>query len=358
MNRSNFVSRACGALGLSLIVLAVGCGREEPKVYRIPKESAALPPAQGLPHGHPEINTAKPKLSWTLPEGWVEGGAGQMSLANFNISGDGGKQAQVSVTPLQGLAGKEVPIVNMWRHQVGLPELAAEEVQRQLQEVEIAGEPGKMFEVASPPDASNPPLRIVTAMVHRGDTSWFYKLQGDADLVAAQKTAFVAFLKSVKLDASGATETATETAATPPPTEAAPVAEASSKTPPGWKSVPPGPMQSSKFLIPEQGSAKGEVTISVFPNSTGGTLANVNRWRGQIGLSPIGEAELAKMITRLDPRNSEVILVDMTNPDTRRQLIGAILPKGGQWYFYKLMGDAEAVAPQKEAFTAFVKAKL
>jgi hypothetical protein len=358
MNLFHFAARVCGTLGWSFLLLATGCGREETKVYRVPKESAALPSAQGLPHGHPEINTAKPKLSWSLPEGWVEAGAGQMSLANFNISGDGGQQAQVSVTPLHGLAGKEVPIVNMWRHQVGLPELAPEEVQRQLQDVEIAGEPGKMFEVASPPDAANPPMRIVTAMVHRADTSWFYKLQGDADLVAAQKPAFVAFLKSVKLGGAEAVETATETVATPPPAGVVPVAEASAKTPAGWKSVPPGPMQSAKFLIPEQGAAKGEVTISVFPNSTGGTLANVNRWRGQIGLSPISEAELAKMITRLDPQNTEVILVDMTNPDTRRQLIGAIVPKGGQWYFYKLMGDTEAVSPQKGAFTAFVKAEL
>jgi hypothetical protein len=115
-------------------------------------------------------------------------------------------------------------------------------------------------------------------------------------------------------------------------------------------------MQSAKYLVPEQGAAKGEVTISVFPNSTGGTLANVNRWRGQIGLSPIGEAELAKITTRLDDKNPDMILVDMTNPDTKRQLIGAIVPRDGQWFFYKLMGDADAVAPQKAAFAAFVKA--
>jgi len=338
---------------LTLAVVAAGCGRDEPKVYRVAKEkpSAALSPA--LPHGHPEINTPKPNLSWTLPAGWEEAGAGQMSLANFNIAGQNGHKAQVSVTPLHGLAGKEVPIVNMWRHQVGLPELTEDEVKQQLQEVDIAGEPGKMFEVTGKPEGTDAPMRIVTAMVHRADASWFYKLQGDAAVVEAQMPAFVAFLKSVKISESPAPETAIASA----PPEAAPAPATQSKAPAGWKSVPPGPMQSAKFLVPEKGMAKGEVTVSVFPNSTGGTLANVNRWRGQIGLSPIGEAELAKIITRLDDKNPETILVDMTNPDTKRQIIGAVVPRGGQWFFYKLMGDADAVAPQKEALAAFAKSE-
>jgi hypothetical protein len=32
---------------------------------------------------------------------------------------------------------------------------------------------------------------------------------------------------------------------------------------------------------------KAEVTVSAFPGDTGGLLANLNRWRGQIGLEPV-----------------------------------------------------------------------
>lgn len=353
MNRFHSALLASWGLAVLLAIVATGCGREEAKVYRVPKEESSAAPSPALPHGHPEVNTPKPKLSWTLPDGWEEAGAGQMSLANFNIAGQNGQAAQVGVTPLHGLAGKDVPIVNMWRHQVGLPELTENEVKQQLQEVEIAGEPGKMFEVTGKPEGASSPVRIVTAMVHRADTSWFYKLQGDADLVQAQKPAFVAFLKSVRISDAPAPEIVIASA----PPAAAPAAPMQSKTPSGWKSVPPGSMQTAKFLVPEQGTAKAEVTVSIFPNSTGGTLANVNRWRGQIGLSPIGEAELAKIIIRLDDKNPEVVLVDMTNPDNKRQIIGAIVPRSGQWVFYKLMGDAAAVAPQKEAFAAFAKSE-
>ena len=272
-----------------------------------------------------------------------------MSLATFAITDGTGQEAQVSVTPLRGLAGKEVPIVNMWREQVGLPALSEDEAQQQLSPVEIGGESGKMFEIEGRPAGTNPPVRIVTAMVHRPDASWFYKLAGDAELVEAQKPAFVAFLKSIKITETSAAETVPAVAAS------APAAPTQWKTPADWKSVPPGPMQSVKFAVPDQGAAKADVTISVFPNATGGVLANVNRWRNQIGLPPVGEVELARIVAPLDETIPDSFLVDMTNG--QRQLIGAIVPRDGQWYFFKLLGEASAVAPQKEAFVTFAKAQ-
>ena len=61
------------------------------------------------------------------------------------------------------------------------------------------GKPGKMFDMAGK-SAAGLTIRIVTAMAHRGEMSWFYKLQGDDELVTAQKANFVAFLKSVKIE--------------------------------------------------------------------------------------------------------------------------------------------------------------
>ena len=122
MNCFDFPSRARLVFSTLLVVLAAGCGGEDVKVYRVAKEQPAAPP-QATPPGHADIPAAKPQLSWTLPAGWQEAGAGQMSLATFNIAGKDGKEAQVTVTPLRGLAGKEAAIVNMWRQQADLPEL-------------------------------------------------------------------------------------------------------------------------------------------------------------------------------------------------------------------------------------------
>jgi hypothetical protein len=97
------------------------------------------------------------------------------------------------------------------------------------------------------------------------------------------------------------------------------------------------------------------VMVSIFPSDTGGLLGNVTRWRGQIGLSEISEADLAKLITPLDPKDSRAVMVDMTN--SGKQLIGAIVPRGSQWFFYKLLGDEPAVAAQRDAFIAFVRSE-
>ena len=41
-----------------------------------------------------------------------------------------------------------------------------------------------------------------------------------------------------------------------------------------------------------------EVSISRFPGRVGGELANLNRWRGQMGLEAIDEARLDEALTR------------------------------------------------------------
>jgi hypothetical protein len=337
-----------------LLAALTGCDRGEIKVYKVSKTEAppapeAAPSDEAMPHDHPAAPRARPQISWTLPSGWTEGAAKRMSLATFDIAGSGGQRAEVNVTPLMGLAGKEVAIVNMWRTQVGQAELPPDEVTKQLQPVDVGGTAGKMFEVQGKSEDGRA-MKIVTAMIHNGDESWFYKLQGDAPLVDAQKEAFVEFLKSIKIAAAAKSETA------PPPvakTEATSATGSKWNPPAGWKEVAPGTMQIAKFSVPEKGSAKADVTISVFPSSTGGALANVNRWRGQIQLPAIDEAELKKILTPLDPSNPEAVLVDLKNND--RQLIGAIVPRDGQWFFFKLLGDAAAVTPQKEAFTQFAK---
>jgi len=338
----------CGVL-LSL----AGCDREEIKSYRVPKEQPpqVSSPSMPMPAGHPDVHSqarAKPKLSWTLPPGWEHLGEGQMSLASFKVTAKNGKQAQVAVTPLPNMSSREDVVVNMWRQQAHLPELSADEVQKQLKPVTVGDEQGKMFEVSRPGEGTNAPMSIVTAMVHHPDASWFYKLQGEPEAVEAAKGDFLDFLKSIKI-----TEAAADTVSAPPPTGAADGTKWA--VPSEWKVVAPGQMQVAKFAIPEKNGAKADVTVSVFPTSTGDLTGNINRWRGQIGLAAVDKAEVDKFVTPLDSKIAESVLVDMVNG--KRQLIGAIVPRAGQWYFYKLLGDAEAVAPQKEAFLKFAKSE-
>ena len=79
------------------------------------------------------------------------------------------------------------------------------------------------------------------------------------------------------------------------------------------------------------------------------------RWRRQLGLSELNESELGSIVSPLDPASPGAILVEMTS--SSKKMFGAVVPRNGSYWFYKLLGDAEAVAPEKEAFVAFAKSK-
>ena len=324
------------------------CQKQAIQVYTAPKDPApAVATAVDDADSHSTHSTvakARPQVTWKLPENWRETGPGQLSLASFTIAGSGNESAQVTITPLARLVGRDTEIVNMWREQLGLEPLSREDAARQFQAVQVGGEPGNLFEVGGAPTKGGP-MKIVTAVVHRSDASWFYKLAGDAAVVDSTKPAFIEFLKSIEIkEAAAGTSGDAATAADSKPNW---------RVPQQWKELPPGQMQFAKFAVPERGGGKAEVFVSVFPNDTGGTLMNVNRWRKQIGLADAAPSELGRLVSPLDPAQPDAILVDMTNSSKR--LLGAIVPRDGRYWFYKLSGDAAAVTPEKEAFLAFVR---
>jgi hypothetical protein len=333
----------------ALLAALTACDQPEITTYRVAKERAAeaADPHAGHAHAEPPAMRARPKISWTTPAGWRETAAGQVNLAAFNIQSADGKDAQVTVAALPFLAGRETDIVNLWRGQLGLSELTPEQAREQLRDLQINDEKAKLFELSSGDPAK--PDKIVTVMIHRPGASWFYKLSGDSATVEAQRAAFLDFIKSVKLDES----TATAAAPSSPEPQGGAFAKAAPKD---WQALPAGQMQLAKFAVPEVQGGKAQVSVSMFDNDTGGTLANVNRWRGQIGLGEITAAQLSEVTSPLDAKLPRAVLINLTNQD--QQILGAIVPRGGQWFFYKLMGSAPAVAAQKEAFVRFAAAEL
>ena len=90
----------------------------------------------------------------------------------------------------------------------------------------------------------------------------------------------------------------------------------------------------------------------------GGTLANVNRWRGQLSLPAIAEDALAKATESLDVLGGKGTLVDFTGTDAASQptrMVAVIVAHGGQTWFYKLTGAGAVVGREKDAFVKFVQ---
>ncbi len=114
-------------------------------------------------------------------------------------------------------------------------------------------------------------------------------------------------------------------------------------------------MQTARFVATGAGGAKAEASVASIPGEGGGLLANVNRWRKQIGLGPIEAAELPKQTSTLDAGGSKASVLDVTSEDKQKRLVAVSVPGGGSTTFYKLMGDEAVVAKEKEAFLRFVQ---
>jgi len=204
-----------------LLLLIAGCHREQIKVYRVakdqdqaqPQTAPALPtdsPNPSLPPGHPDISSvpgtslppasesARPQLTWKTPEGWTKVAPGEMRVASFEIQGQNGKQADVSIIPLPGRSGSDDANVNRWRGQVGLSSVSPEDLKKSAESVEAAGQPAQLYDIVGQNSDKGEAARILGVIQHRDDAVWFFKMTGDANLVEQQKPAFVAFLKSVK----------------------------------------------------------------------------------------------------------------------------------------------------------------
>ena len=347
MNRRPFFSTLTA---LAAVCLA-GCKREEIRVYSVAKETAEPAPKAAGDAPAPAANAARPQLAYTLPAGWQDAGASSMSLANFRIKTDAG-EGSVNITPLASMAGQEAAIVNMWREQVGQKALAEGELAGTLTPVEIGGVQGQLFEITGTRDGQT--VRIVTAFAHRDGASWFYKLQGPEALVAAQKPVFTEFLKTVRVKegSAPAAEVAQAAPVAQPADNAAAEPQLKWKVPDGWQTLPAGQMQVAKFTVPGKDGAKAEVFVSVFPSESGGTLANVNRWRRQLGLEAVDEEGLKPLVSPIEGA-AGAQLVDLKSD--AKAMLGAIVPREGRWWFYKLMGDAPAVNAEREAFIRFVQ---
>jgi hypothetical protein len=118
-------------------------------------------------------------------------------------------------------------------------------------------------------------------------------------------------------------------------------------------------MRIASFLVTGADGAKADMSVIKLAGMAGGTLANVNRWRSQVGLEPLDQAGLEKVVTTRDVQGTKIIVADMTGRSVESgepaRLLGAIVLRQGATWFYKMVGNPELVAQQKPAFEKFVE---
>lgn len=203
------------AAGLTALLAATGCQKEEITTYRVPKE--ALPAAQpaatasnapaattapaaatgtsGSSMANTPVATASGNaLAWTAPSHWGVKPAGSMRKGSYAVKGDGG-EADMAITAFPGDVGGDLANLNRWRGQIGLPPVDQKEFDRTTVHIDRNGLHMNVVDIAGTGANAQ---RIIGAMVPHQGATWFFKLSGPDALVAREKTAFLALLDTVK----------------------------------------------------------------------------------------------------------------------------------------------------------------
>jgi hypothetical protein len=323
--------------GLALLLLA-GCRDDEIRHYRVPRTEP--PPtrllAAILPAGEkvwfvsvsgpaPAVAALQPafdqfvqtirfpederrRITWTLPADWQrERSREKMRYATFRA---GPNALEVKVHAFGQESAGVLANVNRWRGQIGLDPITEAELPQVARPLTVNGVAGTAVDMTGP-GANARQL---------------------APAAAAEKSE-------------------------PPAPGGGPLAY---DTPPGWLPlpVPPGGMRVAAFKVAD-GDRAAEVTVIPLAGPAGGLLANVNRWRKQIGLGEITDDQLRKDAKPLDTPAGPAVVVDLLGPESagakRERTLGAILPHEGASWFIKLSGPAELVGKQQAAFESFVR---
>ncbi len=124
--------------------------------------------------------------------------------------------------------------------------------------------------------------------------------------------------------------------------------------PANWTASAPNPMRKGSWSISHTNGTKAEMTVTVFPGDVGGDTANVNRWRGQLGLEKATDDKIKSDQTPVTVGNLPGRLYSISSSDGKKSTTAIILPKDKATWFFKLSGDTDCLNAEKESFLKMV----
>jgi len=119
--------------------------------------------------------------------------------------------------------------------------------------------------------------------------------------------------------------------------------------PPGWTESAAAGMRYATLKPSVEGRI--DVSVVVLPGPAGGELANVNRWRGQLGLGAMDGSSLAAARKAIRSKAGTVSLYDFTSDGEKKsRLVAGLAVVGGSTWFVKMLGDAGPVGAARPDF--------
>ncbi len=265
------------------------------------------------------------KPQWTLPEGWTQEPGSEMRFATIKIN-TGEQPLELTVIPLpmpatDGLLAN----INRWRGQLGLGPVDQAGLAQVSTELPLADGSATLVNLVGKSGAGQPMMPPTLG-------------GGMPDADAARRSAHAA---------AGVNSPADQTS------------KLTFEAPPEWQ---PGELVLSRggisirrdaAFIVTAGEQQAEITITALPAAAGAVLPNVNRWRAQIGLEPLTEAELREESKAISLGDSTGEYFRCIGP--QQAILGVVANHGGQAWFVKLQGDHDLAIQLQGQFEAFVQ---
>ena len=251
----------------------------------------------------------QPEPKWELPAGWKETTGPPERFATIQVPGGQGP-LELTVTMLTKPDGNDeayvLANVNRWRGQLQLPDLEPEELRLKENSIslKVDGYPCTLINIVG---------------------------QGTGRMSAGP---FAGGMPPVASTNEGSGRKAPEL---------------TFKEPEGWAKAPPKIFSLATFTV-GTGDKQAEITVSA---AGGDLLANVNRWRGQIGLAPVDQDQLAKQLAKIETLGTSGDYVQLVGES--KTIFGVVATAGGTQYFIKLTGDPATAQAQRANFESFVK---
>ncbi len=123
--------------------------------------------------------------------------------------------------------------------------------------------------------------------------------------------------------------------------------------PEAWKQEQAGGMRLASYKIPHDGG-DGDLSVISLGGDGGGMLANINRWRNQVGLDPIGPDAIAAHVKEVKSAVGTFTAMTLVNDSSPNKAIcGAVLTGKGFTLFVKLTASKACVEANAEAVYQF-----
>ena len=123
------------------------------------------------------------------------------------------------------------------------------------------------------------------------------------------------------------------------------------EVPQGWRDVAPSGLRKANLFAGE-GAEQAELTVLTFPGDVGGRLANINRWRQQIGLEAITSDELPQFATGYQISDHRGLYIRLEGEE--QSILGGLLPFHGSTWFFKFQGPTATVLENEAQMKAFL----